>query len=181
MLFKTPRSGFAFLGSGSQSVAEHSYRMAWIALVLADLAPEKPNRERVLLLALAHDLPEARTGDLNYVNKRYVAADERKASQDIRDAYPCGQWLYDALIEYQEGKTIEAKLAHDADQLELLFVLKQEMETGNPRALRWFEKVRERLNSPIAHQMADTILETNSEAWWCADLNDPHWIHGGKS
>lgn len=183
MLFKTPRSGFAFLGSGSQSVAEHSYRTAWIALLLAELTPEepKPNRERVMFLALIHDLPEARTGDLNYVNKKYVEADERKASQDIRDAYPCGQWLYDALMEYQEGQTIEARLAHDADQLEMLFVLKQEMETGNSRALRWFEKTRQRLYSPIAQQIADAILATDSDAWWCVNLDDPHWIHGGKN
>ena len=30
MLKRTPRSGWQFLGSGSESVAEHAFRTAWI-------------------------------------------------------------------------------------------------------------------------------------------------------
>ena len=37
MLSSIPRSGFAFLGSGKQSVAEHSFRVTLIAYVLARL------------------------------------------------------------------------------------------------------------------------------------------------
>lgn len=45
MLAKTPRSGFAFLGSGSQSVAEHSFQMTWVALILSTLSQTPLNRE----------------------------------------------------------------------------------------------------------------------------------------
>ena len=38
MLNRTPRSGFAFLGSGEQSVSEHSFRMLYIAWLLAWLS-----------------------------------------------------------------------------------------------------------------------------------------------
>jgi 5'-deoxynucleotidase YfbR-like HD superfamily hydrolase len=138
------------------------------------------NRERLILLCLVHDLEEARTGDLNYVNKKYVKADEAKVAEDIREAYPCGDLLYEALKEYREGTTLESQLAHAADQLEMLLVLKIEMEQGNTRALRWFEGVCKRLTHPIAHQIADTILATPSDSWWFVNPLDPHWIHGGK-
>lgn len=166
MLSHTPRSGFAFLGSGNQSVAEHSFCMAWIGFILAELSPKPLNRERLVLLCLVHDLAEARTGDLNYVNKRYVQADEEKAAQDIRTAYPCGDFLYSAMQEYREAKTPEAQLAHDADQLELLLVLKREMELGNSRAERWYNNTRKRLKSGIAQEIADSISEVPSDSWW---------------
>lgn len=178
MLSKTPRSGFAFLGSGSQSVAEHSFSMAWIGFILAEILQKPINRERLLLLCLVHDLVEARTGDLNYVNKKYVKADEKLASEDIREAYPCGDFLFSALQEYREGKTAEAKLAHDADQLELLLILKQQMELGNSRALRWFENTRKRLGSDLAQELTEIILKTPSDSWWYTNPEDPHWVKG---
>src|ERR1700722_5651687 len=105
MLAKTPRSGFAFLGSGHQSVAEHSFGVAWMGFILAELCQKTHpvNRDRLLLLCLVHDLVEARTGDLNYVNKKYETADEKKAERDISQEYPCGPFLQEALQEYREG------------------------------------------------------------------------------
>ena len=38
MLRRTPRSGYQFLGSGRENVAEHSFLCALIGLVLAELA-----------------------------------------------------------------------------------------------------------------------------------------------
>ena len=40
----------------------------------------------MVLLCLFHDIPEARTGDLNYVNKKYVKVAERKAVEDLAGA-----------------------------------------------------------------------------------------------
>ena len=75
MLKRTPRSGFQFLGTGAETVAEHSLRVAVIGYVLAKMSG-KFAPEKIVLMCLFHDLVEARTGDLNYVNKRYVKADE---------------------------------------------------------------------------------------------------------
>lgn len=61
MLVRTPRPGFQFLGSGGQSVAEHTYRMLNIAVVLNRLAAEPAYELPLLKLVLLHDPPEART------------------------------------------------------------------------------------------------------------------------
>ena len=78
MLKRTPRSGFQFLGTGKETVAEHSLRCAVIGYTLSRMS-DKSDTSRVVLMCLFHDLVEARTGDLNYVNKRYVIADEKSA------------------------------------------------------------------------------------------------------
>jgi len=92
MLKRTPRSGWQFLGSGSESVADHTFQTAIISFALARLVGTV-DAERVVLLALVHDLPEARTGDLNYMNQKYVAADEKQAARDLAAGLPEGSTL----------------------------------------------------------------------------------------
>ena len=97
MLKRTPRSGWQFLDGGSESVAEHVYRTTMVAYVLARLEGTV-DTERVLRLALIHDLPEARTGDLNYVNQKYVTADETRAADDMTRGLPFGDELRERVL-----------------------------------------------------------------------------------
>lgn len=167
MLAKTPRTGFAFLGSGAQSVAEHSYRVAAIGFVLANLIGSSVNKERLVYLCLFHDLLEARTGDLNYINKRYVEKNDQKAMEDLKNfTSVIGRDIAEYIKEYERSETIEAQLAHDADQLELLLVLKQELDTGNPRAAVWFENVKQRLKTKEGKALAIEIKQTPFDDWW---------------
>ena len=93
-----------------------------IALVLASV-DGTVDTDRVVKLALVHDLPEARTGDLNYVNQKYVTADEARAAEDMTRGLPFGEDLNQLRTEYRDETSPEAILAHDADQLELLLEL----------------------------------------------------------
>jgi len=77
MLSRTPRSGNQFLGSGQESVAEHILRTAFVGYILCKMDDSLDER-KVLKMCILHDLPEARTGDMNYVNKKYVRVDEKK-------------------------------------------------------------------------------------------------------
>src|SRR5574342_454971 len=119
MLKRTPRSGFQFLGSGAESVAEHIFRTTYIGYTLGSMATGI-NVDRLIKMCLFHDLPEARTGDLNYVNKKYVTADEKKAVEDLAQTLPFGNEIRELIREFIEGKTDEARLARDADQLEMI-------------------------------------------------------------
>lgn len=179
-LSHTPRSGFAFLGTGQQSVAEHTYCATMICLALAGLVEEPINREKLLLLSLCHDLVEARTGDLNYVNKRYLNADNDKALGDLSFGTGVGDEIVECIREFDANETLESRLAHDADQIELLLVLKREYDTGNPRAMRWFDIVSKRVHTDAGKKLAEQIRDVASDAWWIADDQDPHWVHGGK-
>jgi putative hydrolase of HD superfamily len=165
MLKKTPRSGFQFLGSGGESVAEHSFRAAMIGFALARME-HGVDTLKVVCMCMVHDLAEARTGDRNYVNKRYVAVDEAAAMADLAGPLPFGDELKNLLNEYRESETAEARLVHDADQLELILELKEQNDLGNPYAAKWIHFARQRLITPTAKSIAEQILSTDSTDWW---------------
>jgi putative hydrolase of HD superfamily len=178
MLKRTPRSGFQFLGTGAESVAEHIFRTCYIGYALAKLAGDV-NVDRLIKMCLFHDLPEARTGDLNYVNKKYVEADEKKAVDDLAQTLPFGSEIKDLILEFMEGKTEEARLARDADQLEMILALKEYKDVGNQYADEWLQFSLKRLQTKTAQELAKVILETDSSLWWFSDKGD-WWVRGGK-
>ncbi len=71
MLSKTPRSGFHFLGTGEQSVAEHVNRTAFIGYALAHM-DGTVDIGKVLKMCLFHDISETRISDLNHIHQKYV-------------------------------------------------------------------------------------------------------------
>lgn len=172
MLKRTPRSGFQFLGTGRESVADHSFRVAMIGYTLARLE-EGIDPLKLILLCLFHDLPEARTGDMNYVNKRYVSVDENKAISHLAETLPFGADFKALMAEYRSGESKEAELAHDADQLELILSLKEENDLGNSYARKWIEFAKLRLKTDAAKELAEEILKTDSTAWWFEGHD--HW------
>ena len=178
MLKRTPRSGFQFLGSGVESVADHIFRTTYIGYTLGKMAAGI-DVDRILKMCLFHDLPEARTGDLNYVNKKYVEAHEQKAVDDLAQTLPFGDEIKKLILEFTEGTSEEAKLARDADQLEMILALKEYKDLGNKYADEWLEFSLRRLVTDSAKQLAKTILETDSSLWWFSDKGD-WWVRGGK-
>ncbi len=160
-----PRSGYQYLGAGRESVAEHVYAATMFAFVLAQLTPDA-DLQRLMTMCLLHDLPEARVGDLNYVQKRYVEADEKKALADTVENLPFKQAVVAAIEEYNAAETLEAKLAHDADQLALIIDLKSIKDAGHPPADTWLPHVRERLKTDVAIQLAEAILSQPWDGWW---------------
>jgi len=178
MLKRTPRTGFQFLGSGAESVAEHSFRTAIIGHALARLDGEA-DVGRVVQICLFHDIPEARTGDLNYVNKKYVSVDERRAVQDLARTLPFGAEYEEVIAEFAAGKSREALLAHDADQLEMILALKEYKDLGNRYADEWYPFAVRRLQTETARQLAETIWETDSTRWWF-DGDSEWWVKGKR-
>ncbi len=178
MLKKTPRSGFQFLGSGCESVAEHILRTLYIGYVLCKMDPEADER-KVLRLCLMHDLPEARTGDLNYVNKKYVTVDEKKAVRELAEPLFFGAEIEESIDEFNERETKEALLARDADQLSLILQLKECGDLGNRYSGEWIRFAVLRLATENARKLAEEILDTDSSHWWFKEKGD-WWVNGSR-
>jgi putative hydrolase of HD superfamily len=179
MLKRTPRTGWPFLGPGTpESVADHSYRATVIAFVLARM-DGTVDADRTVRLALFHDLPEARTGDLNYLNQKYVTADEEAAASAMTDGLPFANELRELLAEFRAQETREAKLARDADHLELILELRQRLDEGNPNAADWLRFALQRLGTDIGRELAARIAEADSTSWWF-DQRSRWWVDGGK-
>ncbi len=179
MLKRTPRTGFQFLGSGAQSVAEHSFRTAIIGYTLARM-DGAVDVGRVVQLCLFHDVPEARIGDLNYVAKKYVQADERRAVEDLARTLPFGDEYRETWEEFAGGESREAQLAHDADQLEMILALKEYKDVGNQYADEWYPFSVRRLRTDLARRLAETIWMTDSSRWWFDDDSE-WWVTGKKA
>jgi putative hydrolase of HD superfamily len=178
MLQKTPRTGFQFLGSGRESVAEHILRTIFIGYTMCKLETDA-DEVKVMKMCLFHDLPEARTGDMNYVNKKYVSVNEAKAVEELTSTLSFGEDIKSAIQEFNERKTKESRIAHDADQLALIFQLKEYGDLGNKYSKEWIEFAKKRLSTETAKKMVEKILETDSSDWWFKDKSD-WWINGSN-
>ena len=178
MLCKTPRSGYQFLGSGRESVAEHVLRTVFIGYALCKVNPSL-NELRVLKMCVLHDLPEARTGDMNYVNKKYVQVDEAKAVRELTESLSFGDDIRQAIDEFNAKESMESRIARDADQIALILQLKEYGDLGNKYSEDWIQYALQRLCTEEGKKLADRIIQTDSSNWWFKEKND-WWINGNS-
>lgn len=178
ILSKTPRTGFHFLGSGKQSVAEHINRVVYIGYILSALE-KNIDISKVMKMCLFHDLAEARTSDLNYVHQKYTSSNEQQAIKELTNTLPFGSDILNTLEEYSKRKSREAILAKDADQLEWILSLKEEVDIGNKRAKAWISIAIKRLKTKGAQDLAVEIINTNSDEWF-NENDDDWWINRGN-
>lgn len=125
-----PRMGWLMRGVRDvESVADHSFGVAFISMLLADQAQTQglePDTEKVLRMALLHDLTEARTGDLPATIKRFFDksalndADERIADEMLSGLGAIGEEYLLLWREYEERTSLESRIVKAADKLDLL-------------------------------------------------------------
>ncbi len=183
MLRRTPRSGLQFLGSGRESVAEHVFAVLIAAFILVRMerrAGREPNETRLLQLCLVHDLPESRTGDLNYVNKKYLTIDEERVLNDMCRPLFFGAELKGLIEEFEARESHEARLAADADQLALMVLLREESDLGNRQAEKWLAVAAERLLTDVGRELAAELNTCEWSSWWFTKDSPHWWIHGRK-
>jgi putative hydrolases of HD superfamily len=178
MLCKTPRSGYQFLGSGRESVAEHVLRTIFVGYALCQLN-DSLDELRVLKMCILHDLPEARTGDMNYVNKKYVEVDETRAVRELTEGLFFGDDIRRALAEFNAKETMESRIARDADQIALILQLKEYGDLGNKYSDEWIRFALQRLSTDEGKKLADRIIQTDSSHWWFKEKDD-WWINGNR-
>jgi len=170
LLKRIERTGYSYLGTGRENVAAHSFGVLFCTYLLCKLFQGKVSEEKALKMALLHDFPEARTGDFNAVNKLYNQADEKKALQEAYFGLPFEEEVLTLFEEYRKNETLEAKIVHDADTLDLMVQLKEQKDLNNPFAERWLAYARRRLILEESKRLAEAILETEWCAWWLERL-----------
>jgi len=149
------------------TVAEHSYRAAVIAYVLAELEGE--NGETAASMLLFHDTPEARTGDHNKIAQRYINRDkvEEKVMKDQVKLLPSKiaakikkYWLTE-----HKGSSKLARIAYDADLLETALQAKEYLDTGYPTK-GWIDNVKANLKTASAKKLLRELEKTHFTDWW---------------
>jgi putative hydrolases of HD superfamily len=116
----------SWLSSGRQeSVAEHCFQMALMALLVHRHLAQPIDLCKTLQMILVHDLVEAEAGDVPFFDdsgrRAQKPARERAAIESIRRRLgpPLGQEFHDLWQEFQDKATAEARLATALDHLEV--------------------------------------------------------------
>ncbi len=156
-----------FLNADFENLAEHSMRVAWIALVIAKREGVK-DEEKILKMAMIHDIGESRTLDVNYLTRLYATRDEDKAMKDILKDTSLENEFYDLFKEYEERKTLEAKIVKDADNLDVdLELAEQEVRGIKIRSL-WLKNrkvIYNKLYTKTAKKLWKQIQDSNPHDW----------------
>lgn len=136
---------------------------------------------KVVQMCLFHDMAEARSLDHGYVAQKYVTIDEERILHDQLKDLPFGSHINALLEEYFARTSKESLLAKDADDIELLVLLKQEKDLGSTRANDRINVVAPRLRTDVAKDMWVHIQETAYDDWRFSDKNDSRWINRNKN
>ena len=111
-----------------ESVAEHTWRMSLMAVLLRDKLDVEVNLEKVLKMIIIHDLVEIEAGDVSALDvlrnpaiKKNKVERELLAIENIRLELgeTIGKEIYDLWHEFEEKKTLEAKFSNALDKLEV--------------------------------------------------------------
>ncbi len=155
----------------SDNISSHSFRVVWIGWLLAKL--EKVDPYKVLLMCLAHDIGETRTGDQNWINKKYIKVFESEVTNDQINNLPDQKELAAFLTEYQERKSKESIVAKDADLLDQILLLKEYIVVGNKEAESWLKGKSKgksthlkMIKTKSAKELGRKIIESNPTDWW---------------
>lgn len=109
------------------SGADHSWRLALMAFVLAGELNLKIDIVRAMKIALIHDIAEALTGDIdardikiNKISKAEKKKNEEEAIEKICGSLPenIAKEISDLWLEYEEAKTQEASYTKALDKIE---------------------------------------------------------------
>lgn len=150
----------------SDNIASHSFRVTLIGWFLAK--EEKADPYKVLLMCLTHDLAEARSGDQNWVHKKYVKVFEEEITKDQFASLPHAEELKQLTSEYQKRQSKESQLAKDADLIDQVLLLKEYAWRGNKEAADWLQgRAQEKLvTSNSAKKILKAIRDTTPSNWW---------------
>jgi len=148
--------------------AEHTFRVAWIALTLAKMEGVK-NHEKILKMALMHDVPESRTGDVHYLSRQYVERKSEEAARDIFTGTVHDDEMLNLFEEYEERKSLEAKIVKDADVLDVELETKEYEAKGFTLRKKLAPKrktgVYTRLFTKSARKLWDEIDKIDVHDW----------------
>jgi putative hydrolase of HD superfamily len=189
-LKQVPRTGWLDRGvppSTTESVADHTFRVALLAWVAAKKVPGL-DVDRVLKLALIHDLAEAVTGDLppydptelattelteraRLLNRRHIRSDAQIAAKRIAESRAMTSLLADlsgeaadelATLwrEFEDGVSPEVRFVKQVDKLETYLQSREYLAAQPTLPIESFAaEVIEVIDSPELVTLRDAIRD----------------------
>lgn len=163
-----PRTGWLVSGVvAPESVAAHSYEVALIAMWIADEVGEA-DVERVLRIALLHDVGEALTTDIPTPVKRLIGVEvvhdaERRAAATVLEGRP--SWVQH-VEEYEARLSLEARIVKAADVIQMLARALTYDRARRGDVERFFRPARDDYGIPFVRVVLDELYAIYREQRW---------------
>lgn len=161
-----------FFHAQTANIAEHTLRVIWIALAIAKKEKVK-DEEKIMKMALVHDITESRTGDVDYITRQYVEMKEEMAAEDMLNDTILEDDFLAIWKEYEKRENIEAKIVKDADNLDVNLELReQEIQTISDKFLKPREVlVKPKLYTKTAKKYWEMINKADVHDWHALGRN----------
>jgi putative hydrolase of HD superfamily len=143
----------------SANVAEHHFRVFWIAMVIASHESENIDTGKIAKLCLLHDITESRVGEVDYISRQYVVRKEEEAINDMLAETTIKEEYLKLWHEYELRESIEAKIVKDADTLDVDFELAEQVSRGNTMGVRWMKDRQKVADTKLYTKTAKTMYE----------------------
>lgn len=165
-LKKVKRTGWLVAGiKNPESVAEHSFRLAVLCMILA----KKFNldTEKLVKMALIHDLAESVVGDLVLERGRNIVMDPKKkfkleegAINKLISQIDEGEEYIKLWYEFHDLKTPEAQLLKQLDKFEMVVqALEYEGEVDSKKLDEFWHNTRKHLKEPELLLLLEELSE----------------------
>ena len=150
----------------SESVADHSFMMTVMSMVISDLTNQ--NSEKIMKMALLHDLAESKIGDYvpGQIDKEEKIRLENNAFMEIVDKLPNKIKIEYLQLwkEYQENISEESKIIHQIDKLEMSLQAKTYQKEGHPieKLETFFNSAKNDISNPTLKKIfLEIVMEKN--------------------
>jgi putative hydrolase of HD superfamily len=162
------RTWTQFLRGDVANLSDHIFRVVWTALIIAKYEGVTTT-EKILKMALVHDVSESRTGDVHYLSREYTKRDEELAIKDVLKDTVLEEEFVALWVECEEKKTIEAQIVKDADNLDVDLEL-HEQPYSDPRLIDGMQRIRKeavypKLYTKTAKRLWKQIQTANPHDW----------------
>lgn len=149
-----------------ESVAEHCFGVALLSMLLADAHFPELDLQRVMRMALVHDLGEIYAGDLtpqDGVDPQEKRRLESAAIERLFAGMPAGEEYIALWREYEHGGSAEAAFVRQVDRLEMGLQASIYVEEYPSVAVRFFKSARDALSSPELLGIMDAVDRLREE------------------
>jgi len=124
----------------SESVAEHSYMMSVMAMVMSDM--KNLNTEKIIKMSILHDWAESKIGDFmpDEITDEKKTELEEYAMAELLDDLPSKikNDYYDIWNDYKENLSDESRFVHELDKLEMALQGKIYEKEADPEKIKPF-------------------------------------------
>ncbi|MFX0065021.1 MAG: HD domain-containing protein [Candidatus Hermodarchaeota archaeon] len=137
-----------------ESVADHCFRTTIIALIVGSKI--NLNLERLLQLAIVHDLAESIVGDITPFDLEYDLKIQKEAHAIKTLETQVNMGLLELWKEYEEGNSKEAEICRQIDKFEMILQAYEYENKVNANFEEFWQSEKE-ITHPLLRKMIDEL------------------------